>query len=541
MTDIGACGAGGWTLAMKLNGTKNTFTYDSPLWTNNETYAIQDGLEGLTEKESKLASYWNTPFTKICMGMSYNGTRKWMTFNYAASSLYSVIADGQFRPTTAGRAAWKSLIVESSLQYNCNREGFNVRFNGESAMRIGIVSNNERDCASCDSWIGISRGSFTTDGTWHSRMVCGNHASHHSHDNGIKNSVTFGYIFVQREIVMHATMKTCLLFFILESVALSESTNEAVFRRRVETYLPNCVFRTKRARSESECSIYCLRHSSCFSANYKFTSPTDGICELNSKTIKDLPNEDKHNPDYVYLEKVWSNEENEFSPDTKEQASSPSCKELFLKHESLPDGVHTLQQNSSSAPYKAYCHMTDIPGCGGGGWTLVIKLDGNKDTFTYNSQLWTNKETYGIQDGLEGLAKKESKLDSYWKTPLTKVCLGMSYNGNRKWMSFNYTANSLYSAIADGTFRATTAGRAAWKSLVTDSSLQRNCNREGFNVFSRMRIGLFANQENDCHSCDSWIGFGTLISGKTCANYAFNHSPDNGNKDLVTFGYILVQ
>ncbi|XP_028396125.1 uncharacterized skeletal organic matrix protein 5-like [Dendronephthya gigantea] len=184
--------------------------------------------------------------------------------------------------------------------------------------------------------------------------------------------------------------------------------------------------------------------------------------------------------------------------------------------------------------------MTDIPGCGGGGWTLVMKLDGNKNTFIYDSKLWTSKETYAIQDGLEGLAKKESKLDSYWKTPFTKVCLGMSYNGNRKWMSFDYTANSLYSAIADGTFRATTAGRAAWKSLVRDSSLQRNCNKEGFNVFSRMRIGLFANQENDCYSCDSWIGFGTQYSGKTCANYAYHHSPDNGNKDLVTFGYILV-
>lgn len=25
-----------------------------------------------------------------------------------------------------------------------------------------------------------------------------------------------------------------------------------------------------------------------------------------------------------------------------------------------------------------FCHLTDIPGCGGGGWTLVMKTDGSK-------------------------------------------------------------------------------------------------------------------------------------------------------------------
>ena len=25
-----------------------------------------------------------------------------------------------------------------------------------------------------------------------------------------------------------------------------------------------------------------------------------------------------------------------------------------------------------------YCRMEEIPGCGGGGWTLVLKIDGNK-------------------------------------------------------------------------------------------------------------------------------------------------------------------
>ena len=31
-----------------------------------------------------------------------------------------------------------------------------------------------------------------------------------------------------------------------------------------------------------------------------------------------------------------------------------------------------------SREVQVYCHMTDIPGCNGGGWTLVMKLDGSK-------------------------------------------------------------------------------------------------------------------------------------------------------------------
>ena len=124
------------------------------MWTNKESYAVEDGLEGLTEKESKLASYWNTPFKKICLGMTVNGDRRWMMLDYEASSLYSVIADGQYRNTSAGRVAWKSLIAGSTLQPNCNHEGFNIQFQNMN-VRLGLVANNENHCWNCDSGIGF--------------------------------------------------------------------------------------------------------------------------------------------------------------------------------------------------------------------------------------------------------------------------------------------------------------------------------------------------------------------------------------------------
>ena len=42
----------------------------------------------------------------------------------------------------------------------------------------------------------------------------------------------------------------------------------------------------------------------------------------------------------------------------------------------LPNGVYKLL-DTSLEEYPVYCHMTEIDGCGGGGWALVMKIDGN--------------------------------------------------------------------------------------------------------------------------------------------------------------------
>ena len=111
----------------------------------------------------------------------------------------------------------------------------------------------------------------------------------------------------------------------------------------------------------------------------------------------------------------------------------------------------------------------------------------------------------------------------------------------------NTTADSLYSLIADGQYRATSLGRNTWKTLIgSKASLQANCNKEGFNavgtsyVHSRARIGIISNEQNDCGSCDSRIGFGTGRKNNTCGNEAI-YFPDNGDKHIKAMGYILVQ
>ena len=126
----------------------------------------------------------------------------------------------------------------------------------------------------------------------------------------------------------------------------------------------------------------------------------------------------------------------------------------------------------------------------------------------------------------------------------------MKINNQLRFIVINRHANSLFSLIADGKYRATSLGRNTWKSLIgSRASLQLNCGKEGFNAVgndarkSKARIGITANEQNSCGSCDSRIGFGTgglNDDSNTCGNEATN-SPDNGKKHIKAMGYILVQ
>ena len=180
----------------------------------------------------------------------------------------------------------------------------------------------------------------------------------------------------------------------------------------------------------------------------------------------------------------------------------------------------------------------------------MILLSSFQSTFHYNSNFWTNKNDFNRPGGKTGFDARETKLPTYWSTPFSKICLAMKIGHQMRSIVINRHANSLYSLIADGRHRATHLGRNTWKSLIgSQASLQRNCNRQGFNVVSgnpvqsKARIGIIANQENECRSCDSRIGFGTgglHDDSNTCGNEA-TYSPDNGNKHIKAMGYILVQ
>ncbi|XP_022784725.1 uncharacterized skeletal organic matrix protein 5-like [Stylophora pistillata] len=174
----------------------------------------------------------------------------------------------------------------------------------------------------------------------------------------------------------------------------------------------------------------------------------------------------------------------------------------------------------------------------------------SQPTFHYDAGFWSNKTEYNSAGGQTGFDSQETKLPTYWNTSFSKICLGMKIGGQIRFIVLNMEASSLYSLIADQKYRSTSLGRDTWKKLIgPEASLQPNCNREGFNVVSnvvtnpRARIRLIANNQNDCDTCDSRIGFGTgglYDDSNTCGNEASRLDTDNGDKHIKAMGYILV-
>ncbi|XP_022806741.1 uncharacterized skeletal organic matrix protein 5-like [Stylophora pistillata] len=192
--DLEGCGGGGWTMVMKMDGSKSTFHFDSQLWSNMSDFNPQGGETGLDFQETKLPTYWNTSFSKICLGMKIGNLPRFILVKKQASCLYSLIADGQYRDTSLGRNTWKFLIgSEASLQLHCNKEGFNPtsKKKGNAKARIGIIANDNSGCKTCDSRIGFGTGGYGDDSN-----KCGNEAKHNS-DNEDKHIKAMGYILVQ--------------------------------------------------------------------------------------------------------------------------------------------------------------------------------------------------------------------------------------------------------------------------------------------------------------------------------------------------------
>ena len=149
--------------------------------------------QGMGNSETKTSAYWTVSFDKLCIGMKNGNNLRWILIYQRSSSLYGIITDGKFRPTNLGRGTWKSLISGSSLQLNCNREGFNIR--SVQLLRLGITSNNENDCNSNDSSVGF--GKTSTFLPYAGQATCGNFARAGG-DSGDRDIAAWGYIFVQQ-------------------------------------------------------------------------------------------------------------------------------------------------------------------------------------------------------------------------------------------------------------------------------------------------------------------------------------------------------
>lgn len=171
---------------------QRTFEYDSSKWTNKEVYNVDGGLANFSNNETLLGSYWNVPFTMICVGMQYNGEKRWMKFAHNGSSLYDVIADNKQQTTTLARDKWLGLINNARLQSNCNKNGFNVGRSNVKA-RIGIVADDGHQCNSYNSMIGFGLDNSRVAQLFSRTIACGSAYLKYP----ISKQYAFGFVFVQ--------------------------------------------------------------------------------------------------------------------------------------------------------------------------------------------------------------------------------------------------------------------------------------------------------------------------------------------------------
>jgi hypothetical protein len=163
------------------------------LWENNQTLNVEEGVDG-NALETKLSSYNNTPFNKICLGMTINSdgsSIKWIGIEYEASSLYSLMADGVFKTVTIGKSKWESLDDDSKLPNNCEYERFNTRLASnptQKRVRIGYLA--QKTCGQEEGLIGF--GPYLNGFCWSSGYIYPSRQG-----NGAKQISAFGYIYVR--------------------------------------------------------------------------------------------------------------------------------------------------------------------------------------------------------------------------------------------------------------------------------------------------------------------------------------------------------
>lgn len=148
-----------------LYHAKNTFEYGSTNWTDRETIHpeawvhFNDHLN--SSYDIKLATYWSTPLNQICIRVRSLPSIL-IQIPFRASSLESLIRDGQTRLTNTSAATWKRFAPAFNTTVLGNSgcsgvAGFNVGDKNSIRARIGIVTT--KDQAGCNNRIeGIGAG-----------------------------------------------------------------------------------------------------------------------------------------------------------------------------------------------------------------------------------------------------------------------------------------------------------------------------------------------------------------------------------------------
>jgi len=163
-------------IAMIINGNSARGWYHDSMWSDSKTGDLGDGCSktDLFFAKAKIATF------KFQTG---NQVRT-ISANIPGGKSLQEVFQGSFHSTTFETKTWHGLGGSKKFAYqrNCNRQGWNVQVGGKSA-RFGIIMNNENNCGTPDTEIGVgfrkplsvSAGGYC--GGWNSGGKCQKTAS----------------------------------------------------------------------------------------------------------------------------------------------------------------------------------------------------------------------------------------------------------------------------------------------------------------------------------------------------------------------------
>lgn len=156
LCEMGSAG-GGWTLALKVSGKDPDFAFAGKGWSESTPLAPDSwGKQAVT---ARLPAYAGLALQEVLLRMVSTDdkgvtTVRELVIPLPGSSLAALLGGEKMVETALGAPAWRTLLPKSSLQPSCHLEGA-VAGEGGSRVRLGVVGNNENNCKSSDSWLGI--------------------------------------------------------------------------------------------------------------------------------------------------------------------------------------------------------------------------------------------------------------------------------------------------------------------------------------------------------------------------------------------------
>ena len=154
------CADDGWTAALAVDGTQSTFTYDSPLWTN-DALLNSNASQWLSASQAKLAPFLDHPVTHVRLRMTAGGASGApLTLSVGSAGSLAQLFAGGYVATAAPLAEWIALVPGgASYQGPFSQQGINNVFPGNAGhnlrFRVGVMFDNTLDGANIDSGLGL--------------------------------------------------------------------------------------------------------------------------------------------------------------------------------------------------------------------------------------------------------------------------------------------------------------------------------------------------------------------------------------------------